>query len=245
MVRRKVAPISAGSKYVFVITDASSRTGIAAARTAAELGGEVIILDSVQNLEAAPCVGNAQCLECDLHDFASVHRAIDIIRSRYSAIFCLATGAGAIEEFDAAEADGDAPEEEQMQMARILLASELLPLLEAHAAVAKDARIVNHSGIRYTHAANDFHKNKGVLCSSDGGDATTEIQEEDDLNLYMAPKVARSTLRSSTAFKNKKTRPGTPVLVLSQFVRIRKAKGALRRSSGSKSPTRLVYSGLY
>jgi len=234
------------SGNVFVITEATTRTGIAAARNAAELGGEVILLDTKSNfittgtlekLEFSVPHGDFVRIDCDFRDFQSVRRAIRIINGRYNKVYCLMNGAGTVPNEEKIMSQ-EGKEQEQIHQAHILLASEVIPLLEAHAREAGDARILNHSSIGYLHAAKHFMEHGGDL-HGDG----TKIMGGEDFHCYLEPRLANSTMRARTAFKKSHIRPGTPLLVLARFVRI-KAKGTETPTPASKS-THFVYTGIY
>mmetsp|Transcript_14828 Transcript_14828/g.28446 ORF Transcript_14828/g.28446 Transcript_14828/m.28446 type:complete len:247 (-) Transcript_14828:477-1217(-) len=236
--RREVSP-NVGRK-VFVVTEATSRTGFAAARTAAELGGEIIILDrrtdlaaeSVQNLKSAVPHGSFRFVECDMQDFKSVRRAIEEIKAEYSMLYCLANGAGDISTEEKNVKD-DNDSEAQHKLSHILLTAELLPLLEAQAKEMGDARIVNHSSF-------------SSLCtrSENGDDLEGNTTAALDFRKYFQPKLSNAAMRSPTAFKNCSSRPGTPLLAWAQFIRI-KGKGRKERSKAGSKPKPLVYSGIY
>jgi len=239
--RSRVLPNPSGR--VFVVSEATSRTGVVAARDAAKLGGEVILLDSSSNfasgtletLRKAVPRGNFQCVACDFRDLESVRHAVKVIKSRYGKIYCLVSGAGTIPNNGIDVHDGKL----QNHISHFLLMAEMIPLLEAQAKEAGDARILNHSSLGYLHAAKYFRENGGNL-SGNG----TKIMGADNFHRYLKPTLARSTLQSHTAFKSTHTRPGTPLLVLARFVRI-KAKGTSTHRLAESNSTRLAYAGIY
>lgn len=168
---------------VFVITGTTSGTGFVAARTAAELGGEVLLLNrkseraakSLASLKEAAPEGKFIPIECDLQSFESVHKAAQDIKTKYSdsGIYCVCWNAGIMATPDRATVDGY---DEQMQtnhLSHFLLTAELFPLLDKYSSAHGDARIVNHSsGARhYTpHQRLErkyFEKNGGNLGGSE------------------------------------------------------------------------------
>eukprot|EP00566_Odontella_aurita_P017063 CAMPEP_0113590570 /NCGR_PEP_ID=MMETSP0015_2-20120614/36757_1 /TAXON_ID=2838 /ORGANISM="Odontella" /LENGTH=270 /DNA_ID=CAMNT_0000496795 /DNA_START=198 /DNA_END=1011 /DNA_ORIENTATION=- /assembly_acc=CAM_ASM_000160 len=232
--RGKILPNLSGN--VFVITEASSRTGIAAARSAAELGGEVVLLDTNSNFTAAGGTleklkysvphGSFVCIDCDFRHFHSVKRAINIIKARYANIYCLLSGAGTVPaDQENTRRTDEGEEQAQIHLSHILLVAEMIPLLEAHAGEAGDARILNHSGVGCLRGAKHFQENDGDLSGADG---TKIMQGRDGFHRYLKPKVSRSARRARTAFKNSAGtgRPGTPLLALARFVRIKAAKSS-------------------
>ena len=142
------------SGKVFVITGTTSGTGFVAAKTAAQLGGEVVMLnrdssrvaDMLDKLKKEVPEGKFVAVECDLQDFSSVRKAIQEIKSKYSKIYCLANNAGIMATPDKATVDGYDTQMQTNHLSHFLITAELLPLLEAEAnEAAGDARIVNHS----------------------------------------------------------------------------------------------------
>jgi NAD(P)-dependent dehydrogenase (short-subunit alcohol dehydrogenase family) len=164
---------------VFVITGTTSGTGYVAARTAAELGGEVLLLNRssvrvdamLKKLQEEVPKGKFVTIVCDLQDFSSVRNSIEEIKSKYSKIYCLANNAGIMATPDKATVDGYDTQMQTNHLSHFLLTAELLPLLEAEAEATGDARIVNHSSAArdMTKALEEkyFRKNGGDL----GGDA--------------------------------------------------------------------------
>ena len=165
---------------VFVITGTTSGTGFVAARVAAELGGEVLMLnresprvtDALKKLQAAVPEGKFVTIECDLQDFESVRSAVAEIKSKYPKIYCLANNAGIMATPDKATKDGYDTQMQTNHLSHFLLTAELFPLLEKQAREGGDARIVNHSSIGRNHTPNKglerkyFERNGGNL----GGD---------------------------------------------------------------------------
>ena len=147
---------------VFVITGTTSGTGYVAARTAAELGGEVVLLNRssprqismMKTLQQEVPNGKFVAIECDLQDFSSVRSAIREIKSKYSKIYCLANNAGIMATPDEATADGYDKQMQTNHLSHFLLTAELFPLLEMEADMTGDARIVNHSSVGRSYTVN-------------------------------------------------------------------------------------------
>lgn len=143
---------------VFVITGTTSGTGYIAARTAAELGGTVLVLNrqsdratkALAKLKEEVPAGRFVPIECDLQSFASVRKAASAIQTNElcssNGIYCVCWNAGIMGTPDRATEDGF---DEQMQtnhLSHFLLTAELYPLLEKYATTTgTDARIVHHS----------------------------------------------------------------------------------------------------
>lgn len=204
---------------VFVITGTTSGTGFVAARTVAELGGEVVLLNRrskrvvsmlVSLKEAVP---NARLvpIDCDLQDFKSVRRAVDEIKLRYETIYCLANNAGIMATPDEATVDGYDTQMQTNHLSHFLLVAELLSLLELEAETNGDARIVNHSSFGRLHTPNDqleekyFGKNGGNLGGNDIG-----MMKGGCFYRYFQTKLANSVftygLAEKLAAKNSKVR---------------------------------------
>ena len=164
----------------FAITGTTSGTGFVAAKTIAELGGEVILLNRaskrvdamMESLQSAVPDGKFVPIECDLQSFESVRSAAEAIKAKYEKLYCLANNAGIMATPDEATVDGYDTQMQTNHLSHFLLTAELLPLLEKEAAEGGDARIVNHSSLGRLHTPDDrleekyFGKNGGNL----GGD---------------------------------------------------------------------------
>jgi NAD(P)-dependent dehydrogenase (short-subunit alcohol dehydrogenase family) len=187
---------------VFAITGTTSGTGFVAARTAAELGGEVILLNrkssraegSLAALKEAVPDGNFVPIECDLQDFASVRRAIVDIKSKYSKIYCLANNAGVASLPDKATVDGYDVQMQTNHLAHFLLTAELFPLLQAEADEKGDARIVIHSsnGRLYTPNKRLEEKYLGKNGGNLGGDSDKKLLSGPNWCRYFQSKLANS-----------------------------------------------------
>ena len=187
---------------VFAITGTTSGTGFVAARTAAELGGEVILLNrkseratgSLEKLKQAVPKGKFVPIECDLQNFDSVRKAIEVIKDKYKKIYCLANNAGIMATPDEATVDGYDTQMQTNHLSHFLLTKELFPLLEAEAEQNGDARIVNHSSmgrLQTEHKCLEekyFLKNGGNL----GGNSITMWLGGGKMHRYTQTKLANS-----------------------------------------------------
>jgi len=91
--------------------------------------------------------GKFVAIDCDLQDFASVRKACEEIKKRYSELYCLSNNAGIMATPDEITADGFDKQMQTNHLSHFLLTKELLPLLKASAKRTGDARIVQHSSI--------------------------------------------------------------------------------------------------
>ncbi|CAB9514552.1 Uncharacterized oxidoreductase C736.13 [Seminavis robusta] len=145
---KKELPSAEGK--VFVITGTTSGTGYVAARTAAEKGGEVLLLNrssdratkSLAKLKEEVPDGKFVPIECDLQSFESARKAAAEIKSKYTSLYCVCWNAGIMGTPDQATVDGYDTQMQTNHLSHFLLTAELLPLLEKQGG---DARIVNHS----------------------------------------------------------------------------------------------------
>lgn len=142
---------------VFAITGTTSGTGYIAARTAAELGGTVLLLNrpseraakALDKLRQEVPSGTFQPIDCDLQSFQSVRKAAKTIQDKCSdsGIYSVCWNAGIMATPDEATVDGYDTQMQTNHLSHFLLTKELVPLLETCA--AKDdsvkPRIVNHS----------------------------------------------------------------------------------------------------
>jgi len=171
---------------VFVISGTTSGTGYVAARTAAQKGGEVVLLNRASE-RATKALAKLQqevpngkqkfvTIECDLQSFDSVRSAAAQVISRYSSttgIYCVCWNAGIMATPDKATIDGYDDQMQTNHLSHFLLTAQLYPLLEKYAAANGDARIVNHSSGGRHMTPNKgleqkyFEKNGGNLGGSD------------------------------------------------------------------------------
>ena len=140
----------------FIITGTTSGTGNVAARTIAQKGGRVLMLNrkstrsdnAQQDLSTAFPDTDIQTVECDLQSFASVQAAADTLQELCAdGIYALINNAGIMAMPDKATEDGFDTQMQTNHLSHFLLTRELFSLLEKGAETHGDARIVNHSSI--------------------------------------------------------------------------------------------------
>jgi len=187
---------------VFVITGTTSGTGYVAAKIAAQLGGEVVMLNRessrvqtmLSQLKSEVPDGKFVTVACDLQDFESVRKAAKEVKSKYSMIYCLANNAGIMAAEDKATTDGYDIQMQTNHLSHFLLTAELYPLLEASANETGDARIVNHSSGGRKRTPNNgleekyFQKNGGNL----GGDEVEGFLKGPRFERYFQTKLANA-----------------------------------------------------
>ncbi|MCH4890208.1 SDR family NAD(P)-dependent oxidoreductase [Acidaminobacter sp. JC074] len=197
---------------VFIITGTTSGTGYVAARTAAEHGGEVVLLNRkskrtetmMRSLKEAVPKGKFVNVECDLQSFDSVRKAIYEIKKKYDRIYCLANNAGIMGTPDEATVDGYDKQMQTNHLSHFLLTAELFPLLEAESQANGDARIVNQSSFGRLHTPNNkleeryFGKNGGNL-----GGNELKISSGGCMERYMQTKLANAVFTYGLADKLK------------------------------------------
>lgn len=151
-----VSKLSSLSGKVIVITGTTSGTGYVAAKTVAERGAKVILLnrasnraeDSLKKLKEDCPKAELINVECDLQSFASVRQAAQKIASLCTGgIDVLCNNAGVMALTDKATGDGFDVQMQTNHLSHFLLTKELMPYLEKSAAQKADARIVNHSSV--------------------------------------------------------------------------------------------------
>ena len=162
---------------IVAITGTTSGTGFFCAREVAKKGANVILLNrkseradnSLHQLKEAVPNGHFDSIECDLQNFASVHNAIDAIRSKYDKVDVLVNNAGVMALKDYGTADGYDVQMQTNVLSHFLITKGLFPLLKK----SEQARIVNHSSMARLGPpleAKYFAANGGNL----GGDGTEE-----------------------------------------------------------------------
>ena len=170
---------------VVVITGTTSGTGFVAARTAGELGAEVVLLNrpsdratkALEDLRVAVPSATFVPIDCDLQSFDNVKAAATNIKEKYgeTGIYCVCWNAGIMATPDEATTDGYDTQMQTNHLSHFLLTAELFPLIQKYATSNGDARIVSHSsGGRHMTPDNRlerkyFGKNGGNL----GGDEMT------------------------------------------------------------------------
>ena len=143
------------SGKVFAITGTTSGTGFVAAKTVAQHGGEVILLNrpstrsvaSLEKLQTEVPTGKFVAIDCDLMDMSSVRKAAQEIKSKYTKLYCLSNNAGIMATPDEITKDGFDKQMQTNHLSHFLLTRELLPLLKASVKDCGDARVVQHSSI--------------------------------------------------------------------------------------------------
>lgn len=181
----KAFPTMEGKRVV--ITGCTSGTGFVLAKTCAQLGAVVCMLNrpserACDALRRVQSEGNSSAvsIDCDLQDFASVRRAGQELRSllREVGIDVLCNNAGVMGLPDRATVDGYDVQIQTNHLSHFLLTHELWPLLERAAELRGEARVINHSsGARKmgnrTIGAEYFERNGGHL----GGDRFPGVQK--------------------------------------------------------------------
>ena len=140
---------------VIAITGTTSGTGYVAAKTAAERGAHVLLLnrksnrsrESLVRLRAEVGRDAFTAVDCDLSSFDSVRTAAAAIKRQHKEIRVLALNAGIMATPDEATVDGYDTQMQVNHLSQFLLAAELYPLVEAYAQEHGDARIVTHSSL--------------------------------------------------------------------------------------------------
>uniref|UniRef100_A0A0G4HCS0 Oxidoreductase n=1 Tax=Chromera velia CCMP2878 TaxID=1169474 RepID=A0A0G4HCS0_9ALVE len=135
---------------VFAITGTTSGTGYVAARTAAENGGIVLLLNrrseradkSLASLKEAVPSATFEQIDCDLQDMDSVRKAAEAVISKHPEVYCLANNAGISAHEDKATKDGYDVQMQTNHLSHFLLTSLLLPSLEKGADRHGEARII-------------------------------------------------------------------------------------------------------
>ena len=139
------------------ITGCTTGTGFIAAKTCAELGASVIMLNrkseradaAFESVKAVAAAGSTiHNVSCDLMDFDSVKAAAkEVVALCPNGLDVLANNAGIMAARDKATKDGYDAQMQTNHLSHFLLTRELLPLLEVAAKRTGDARIVNHSSL--------------------------------------------------------------------------------------------------
>ena len=138
------------------ITGTTSGTGYIAAKTMAEIGARVIVLNRIsekatnalETLMTALPQAEIHSVECDLQNFESVRKAAKEVNDLCGEgldVLCNNAGVMALE--DVATADGFDVQMQTNHLSHFLLTKELFPALEKAAELRSEARIVNHSSV--------------------------------------------------------------------------------------------------
>ncbi len=137
-----------------VITGTTSGTGKVAAKTVAELGAKLLVLNrpskrseaAIAELSQAFPDADIEQVECDLQSFASVKAAAKTVAELCpEGVHVLSNNAGVMALEDKATGDGYDVQMQTNHLSHFLLTAELWPLLERAAETSGEARVVNHS----------------------------------------------------------------------------------------------------
>ncbi|MGI3169631.1 SDR family NAD(P)-dependent oxidoreductase [Pseudooceanicola sp. C21-150M6] len=140
------------SGKVVAITGCTSGMGLVLAKTAAQKGARVIMLNRPSDradraLAEIRAIGAAELVPCDLTDFASVRAAGAALRALLDGIGLdvLVNNAGLMGLPDRATKDGYDIQMQANHLGHFLLVHEVWPLLDLAAERHGEARVVNHS----------------------------------------------------------------------------------------------------
>ena len=148
------ASLPSMSGKTVVITGTTSGTGRVAARTVAELGAKLLVLnrpserskEALAELTEAFPAAEIHAVDCDLQSFASVEKAAEKVTELCpEGVHVLANNAGVMALADEATGDGYDVQMQTNHLSHFLLTRELWPLLERAAESSGEARVVNHS----------------------------------------------------------------------------------------------------
>jgi NAD(P)-dependent dehydrogenase (short-subunit alcohol dehydrogenase family) len=149
---------------VIAITGCTTGTGFIAAKTCAELGATVLMLNrrsdrAEKAFESVKAVAAPEAvihnISCDLMDFESVKAAAKEVAALCpNGLDVLVNNAGIMAARDTATKDGYDTQMQTNHLSHFLLTRELLPLLEAASKRTGDARVVNHSSIARRNGGN-------------------------------------------------------------------------------------------
>jgi NAD(P)-dependent dehydrogenase (short-subunit alcohol dehydrogenase family) len=148
---------------VVAITGCTTGTGFICAKTCAELGASVIMLNrassrsesALADLREAVPGCSAKFIACDLMSFDSVRKAGAELRKELDGgLDVLCNNAGIMAVKDEATVDGCDTQMQTNHLSHFLLTAEVWPLLETAVSLRGEARVVNHSSV----ARNGFGK---------------------------------------------------------------------------------------
>ena len=138
------------------ITGTTSGTGYVAAKTVANKGAKVILLNRAspraenalkQLKESCPKAELIQ-VECDLQDFASVRQAAKKMTTLCAkGLDVLCNNAGVMALADKGTIDGFDVQMQTNHLSHFLLTKQLMPYLQKSAAKNGEARVINHSSV--------------------------------------------------------------------------------------------------
>lgn len=190
-----------------VITGTTSGTGKVAARTVAELGAKVLILNRASKRSEAALAelteaypdAEIHAVECDLQSFASVAKAAEQVKALCpEGVHVLANNAGVMALEDQATGDGYDVQMQTNHLSHFLLTRELWPALEKAAEASGEARVVNHSSAARmvpskTLKAEYLESNGGNL----GGDGTGLVMNGARWKRYNQTKLANAAFTAA------------------------------------------------
>eukprot|EP00438_Fugacium_kawagutii_P027065 Skav214856 [mRNA] locus=scaffold16:317433:318696:+ [translate_table: standard] len=178
------AKLVMGGKTV-AITGCTSGTGLVLARTMAELGAEVFMLNRASKRaedalrEVQGLNSQVTMIECDLMSFESVKKAAAELTKKLKSkgLDVLCNNAGISSFPDEPTVDGFDPQMQTNHLSHFLLTQQVWPLLMTAASQRGEARVVNHSsGARLMNKepfdVKYYGKNSGEL----GGDEESFMQ---------------------------------------------------------------------
>ena len=184
---------------IVVITGCTTGTGYVAAKLSAEKGAHVLMLNrpserSKKAFEEVKAVASPEAkvtsIDCDLSDFESVKKAAGEVKAAVPQLDVLCNNAGVMAFPDQGTKDGYDIQMQTNHLAHFMLTRELFPLLEKAAAIAGEARIVNHSSLareRMKKLEKEyFGKNSGNL----GGDEHGTFMDGPRWKRYQQTKLA-------------------------------------------------------
>lgn len=206
-----------------VITGTTSGTGQVAARTVADLGAKVLVLNrasdrstrSFAELTAAYPHGDLHNVECDLQSFASVTAAAARVAELCpEGVHVLANNAGVMALADTPTGDGYDVQMQTNHLSHFLLTRELMPLLGTAAASSGEARIVNHSSVARlgTKLIADNLEKKGGQLGGDGSSLENRMFRGPRWQRYGQSKVANAAF--TAALHHKLSESGSKVKAL-------------------------------
>lgn len=145
----------------FAVTGCTTGTGFVFARTAAQKGAHVVLLNrpSERAISAereirlaapdASAEGRITCVDCDLMSFASVKAAAEKLNELFAekGLDCLVNNAGVMAVADQATEDGYDVQMQTNHLSHFLLTQLLFPLLTKAADQRGEARVVNHTSL--------------------------------------------------------------------------------------------------
>lgn len=203
------------------ITGCTSGTGWILAKTCAELGAKVVMLNRrSERAEKAyktlkeELKGDAVSVECDLQSFDSVKKAGATLREMFkdNGIDVLCNNAGVMGLPDQATQDGFDIQMQSNHLSHFLLTSQVWPLLELAAKKCGEARVVNHSsGARKTPARPLTAKYLGRNGGNLGGDGWPGLGK---WQRYQQTKLANLLFTYALHDKAAAERPGSKVKIV-------------------------------